>query len=161
MPPFGDPLCSLRFQSSQVKSLGNLIQVVREEAVVDVQCHGGARVAKHALDCLDIGTGANGQAGGSVAEVVRREGAEAKTAYGRVEDSRRKLLLSRSRPAALAKTSSPGSLPATRRVRSSTSKRGGGTSRLLWFFGVTASISSLPPGMFSATSSRRRNRSSP
>ena len=53
--------------------VGHPVEVVCDQAAVGVERDRGALVPQEALDRVDVGAGADGQAGGGVAEVVRRQ----------------------------------------------------------------------------------------
>jgi hypothetical protein len=64
----------------------DLVQIIGEEGGIHVERHARGGVTEHALDHFDVGTGAHGKTGGSVAQVVRGQRLETDRSNGRVED---------------------------------------------------------------------------
>src|SRR3954469_10260259 len=70
-----------------VQAVGDSVEVVVEEARVDVAGHRRARGAEHPLDGLDVGARGDGEPGGGVPELVRGQLAEPGRIERRVEDT--------------------------------------------------------------------------
>jgi hypothetical protein len=116
-------------------------------------------VAEHLLDDLDVGTGGDRERGGGVPQLVRVEaaGPTSRTAGSKV--LRRKFLPRRTPPRGAMKTRSSGSLPVTSGSRSETRKRGSGTVRRACVFGAPQTSRPFTSVTDSATTRRRRTRS--
>ena len=81
-------LVRIQFREGPVELVRNGVEVVGEEACVDVEGHGCRGVPEHLLHRLDVGAGGYGEAGRGVPQLVRRQPRQPGLLRGRVEEPR-------------------------------------------------------------------------
>ena len=86
--PFGPHLVRIRSREGPVELVRNGVEVIGEEAGIDVEGHGGGGVPEHLLHRLDVGASGYGEAGRGVPQLVRRQTRESGLLRGRVEEPR-------------------------------------------------------------------------
>jgi hypothetical protein len=109
-------------------------------------------MSEQSLQSLDACSAPTASEASGMAMVVRCEAVQADRPRRLVDRRCGESSCCRASPAELVKTSSSGPFPSTCFASSSTTNRGTGTSRRLWFFGVSSSMARS--GIASATSIR-------
>jgi hypothetical protein len=119
----------MQFHKRPVEPVRNGVEVIGEEARVDVEGHGGGGVPEHQLHRFDVGACGYGKAGCGVAQLVRRESKQSDLLRSRTEEPRPEVVLRSTPPSGAVNTRSPGAFPVRWSANSSARKRGIGTER--------------------------------
>jgi hypothetical protein len=155
---FSPRLVRIQFREGLIESVRNSVEIVGEQACVDVEGHGRGGMAKHLLYSLDVGARCHGETGSGVPQLVRCEPGQPRP-LGGSKNRGRKFVLRSTPPSGAVNTRSSGAFSARWPASSSARKRGIGTDRRWWVLVVPTTTRPWTSVIASTTSILRRRRS--